>query len=90
MFLARKPEEANWTKYAEHFEMPISLLSDLSILDKIAKLSKHWLRNEQYPVWWRLREILFNCCHEYIDEIRLVMSDVQEQVVTGNHYVVMG
>ena len=87
MFLLRKQEETNWKTHGEHFKMPLSLISDLPALDKVAKLSEHWLQNEQFPVWWRLREILFNCCHEYIDEIRLVMSDVQEQVVTGNQPV---
>ena len=87
MFLLRKQEEANWKTYTEQFKMPLSHISDLPVLDKVAKLSEHWLQNEQFPVWWRLREILFNCCHEYIDEIRLVMSDVQEQVVTGNQPV---
>ena len=87
MFLLRKQEEANWKTYGEHFKMPLSHISDLPVLDKVAKLSEHWLQNEQFPVWWRLREILFNCFREYIDEIRLVMSDVQEQVVTGNQPV---
>ena len=69
--------------YAEHFKVPFSLISDLPVLDKVAKLSEYWLQNEQVPVWWRLREILFDCCNEYIDEIRLVMSDIQEHVITG-------
>ena len=87
MFLLKRQEEANWKIYAEHFEMPISLISDLPILDKIAKLSEHWLQNEKFPTWWKLREILFNCCGEDIDEIRLVIHDIQEQVVTGEkHY----
>jgi hypothetical protein len=86
MFLLRRQEEANWKIYAKHFEMPISLISDLPILDKIAKLSEHWLQNEKFPTWWKLREILFNCCGEDIDEIRLVMHDIQEQVVTGKNY----
>ena len=77
----------NWKIYAECFEMPISLISDLPILDKITKLSEHWLQNEPFPTWWKLREILFNCCSEDVDEIRLVIHDIQEQVVTGEkHY----
>ena len=87
MFLLRKQEEMKWIIYAKHFEMPISLISDLPILDKITKLSEHWLQSEPFPTWWKLREILFNCCGEDIDEIRLVMDDIHEQVVTGEeHY----
>ena len=88
MFLLRRQEEANWKIYAKHFEMPISLIFDLSILDKIAKLSEHWLQNEKFPTWWKLREILFSCCGEDIDEIRLVIHDIQEQVVTGKNTII--
>ena len=83
VFLLRKQEETNWKKYAENFEIPMSHLSDLSILDKITKLSEHWLHRVHLPVWWKLGEILFNCCDEYINEIRLVICDIQEHVVNG-------
>ena len=90
MFLLRKQREIDWKHYAKHFEIESSLLSDLPILDRITKLSEHWLQREEFPVWWKLREVLFNCCAEYIDEIRLVMHDIQEQVVTGKKYYTSG
>ena len=80
MFLLRKQEETNWKIYAKHFEMPFS---DLPNLDKITKLSEHWLQNEPFPTWWKLQEILFKCCGEDIDEIRLIIHDIHEQIVTG-------
>ena len=89
MFLLRRQEEAYWKIYAEHFEMPISLISDLPTLDKIAKLSEHWLQNEPFPTWWKLREILFNCCGEDLDEIRLVIHDIQEQVISGEKHLLL-
>ena len=88
MFLLRKQEEVNWKHYAKHFGMPASDISDLPALERVAKLSEHWLLKEKFPVWWKLREVLFDCCTEYIDEIRLVFHDIQENVVTGkNHRV---
>ena len=87
MFLLRTQEETNWKFYAKHFEIPISLISDLLTLDKITKLSEHWLQNEQFPTWWKLREILFNCCGEDVDEIRLVIHDIHEKAVTGEVYI---
>ena len=89
MFLLRKQEDINWKHYARQFEIPTSVISDHPVLDKIAKLSEHWLQREVFPIWWKLREILFNCCAEYIDEIRLVMYDIQQQVVTGKNYCSM-
>ena len=83
MFLLRKQDKENWRFYAEQFKMPISLISDLPNLERITKLSAHWLQNEQFPMWWKLREILFSCCGEHIDEIRLVVCDIQEQVLNG-------
>ena len=86
MFLLRKQEEMDWKTYTKLFKIPISHLSDLSIPDKITKLSEHWLHTVHFPLWWKLSEILFNCCGEYIDEIRLVMCDVQEKVVNGKQH----
>ena len=83
MFLLKRQEETNWKLYAKLFEMPPSLISDIPTLDKITKLSENWLQNEPFPTWWKLQEILFNCCGEDIDEIRLIMHDIHEQVVTG-------
>ena len=83
MFLLRKNEEMNWTNYAKHFDMSSSLLSDLPIMERISKLSEYWLKRQQFPLWRRLGEILYKCCGDYVDEIRLVMSDIQKQVIGG-------
>ena len=89
MFLLRKQEDMNWKHYARQFEIPTSAMSNLPVLDRIAKLSEHWLQREVFPMWWKLRKILFNCCAEYIAEIRRVMHDIQQQVVTGKNYCSM-
>ena len=85
IFLLRNQGQENWKHYAKHFEIPTSAISDLSALDRVAKLSEHWLQREGFPMWWKLRDVLFNCCAEHIDEIKLVIHDIQEQVVTGKN-----
>ena len=83
MFLLRKQEEEKWQDYAKHFGVPFSEIKEISLLEKVTKLTEHWLKREPFPVWWELCEILFNCCDSCIDEIRLVMNDIQEQLVNG-------
>ena len=87
MFLPRKQEEEIWQSYAKHFGVPFSDVRGIPILEKITKLTEHWLNKEQFPLWWELCEILFDCCDTCIDEIRLVMNDIQEQLANGKVHV---
>ena len=82
MFLLRKQDEISWKKYAEHFKVE---MSHPQTMERIATLSEHWLQ-EVNSSWEMLCEILCNCCEDYIEEIQLVMNDIEEQYVNGEHF----